>query len=64
MAEPERTFSDEMLASEEVSKKDIIKFLHENANFEVRCHSHENGSKWPQEIKYCAATLCSVLQIF
>ena len=36
MAEVEKTWSDEQLQSEEVSKKDIIKFLHENASFEVR----------------------------
>lgn len=35
-AEPERTFTEEMLAGEGVTKKDIIKFLHENATFEVR----------------------------
>lgn len=35
MAEVERSWSDEQLHSEEVSKKDIIKFLHEHASFEV-----------------------------
>ena len=36
MAEVEQNWSDEQLQSEDVSKKDIIKFLHENASFEVR----------------------------
>ena len=35
MAEVEKSWSDEQLQSEDVSKKDIIKFLHENASFEV-----------------------------
>lgn len=35
MAEVERSWTDEQLQSEEVSKKDIIKFLHEHASFEV-----------------------------
>lgn len=35
MAEVEKNWSDEQLQSEDVSKKDIIKFLHENASFEV-----------------------------
>lgn len=35
MAEVEKTWNDEQLHSEEVSKKDIIKFLHEHASFEV-----------------------------
>lgn len=36
MAEVEKNWSDEQLQSEDVSKKDIIKFLHENASFEVQ----------------------------
>lgn len=35
MAEVERSWTDEQLHSEAVSKKDIIKFLHEHASFEV-----------------------------
>lgn len=35
MAEVERSWTDQQLQSDEVSKKDIIKFLHEHASFEV-----------------------------
>lgn len=37
----EKTWSEEQLHSEDVSKKDIIKFLHENASFEVKILSYE-----------------------
>ena len=35
MAVVERSWTDQQLQSDEVSKKDIIKFLHEHASFEV-----------------------------
>lgn len=35
MGEVKRCWTDEQLQGEEVSKKDIIKFLHEHASFEV-----------------------------
>lgn len=41
--EVEKTWTDEQLHSEEVSKKDIIKFLHENASFEFLKEHKLNG---------------------
>ena len=35
MGDVERRWTDAQLQSDEVSKKDIVKFLHEHASFEV-----------------------------
>ncbi|EDO33567.1 predicted protein [Nematostella vectensis] len=42
-AEPTREYTDEQLNSDAVSKKDIIKFLHENASFEFLKENKLNG---------------------
>ena len=34
-SEPERAYTDQQLHSDEVTKKDILKFLQENAGFKV-----------------------------
>lgn len=43
MAEVERSWTDQQLQSDEVSKKDIIKFLHEYASFEFLKEHKLNG---------------------
>lgn len=43
MAEVERSWTDQQLQSDEVSKKDIIKFLHEHASFEFLKEHKLNG---------------------